>query len=699
MNGDARPSDQKSGWRAPILKHFTPEIAAVTRLTVVSDPDDLLTEEVIQRELRVRSFALMPLGDPVAFRFAYESRYRQIWDLGEQTNLVVVLRSASGDFGALPHDLLETAQHQQRCLSFSVASVFPNLAAPVVLELDRTCFDRLFAAQAQGANIERLGVDATRDYVLRHVFEIAPELITTSVALMRLLLRRHYRGVAFPPGLDDRLIQILKGSGRWERWPLEEILPNRSAFLAFLDERWPLFVKQAIDAKGSSLPGAIAMYASLVSGPDDIPFGHDDVKVYIDNLFQEGLLTPVDQFRPDQVPEAWMRVGITGVAKEDRSVRFNRLLKRLDDEIPSEDAYHRDWIDYALTWAEWTSLRWELQDAGVIIETDACNQLHDRIEARFSAWMRQNYASLYSLSPFVRPAMVHHIPHHMARSFAPTVSESVGIGRPRRHALVVVDGLALDQWVVLRDEAIPLIGDEVDVHEDGTFAWVPTLTAVSRQAIFAGTEPMFFADSLQETSREPRRWQRFWEEHGAKRTEVGYVREGKNRADEDLLNKVVVAADHPKMRMLAVVVGKVDQSLHGVTTGGGGLHAIIRQWARSGAPSRLLRELIERGFEVTLAADHGNILGRGTGKPNVGVTADGRGIRAHVFGDESTRSAVAREYPAAIEWPQIGLPKNFRALLAPSRSAFIPTGMETLGHGGIAMEEVIVPFVRITRRV
>ena len=697
MKGDAYHSDQKSGWRAPILMHFTPEIAAVIRLTVVSDPDDLLTEEVIQRELRERGFALTPFDDHVAFRFAYESRYRQIWDRGEQTNLAVVLRSASGDRGALPYDLLETAQHQQRCLSFSVANLFPNLAAPVVLELDRACFDTLFAAQAGGAT-ERLGVDATRDYVLRHVFEIAPELITTPATLMRLLLRRHYRGVSFPPGLDGRQIQSLKRSGRWKHWPLDEIVPNRNAFLSFLDERWPVFVKQAIDAKGSSLSGSIAMGTGSVSGPESIPFGHDDVKVYIDNLFQEGLLTPVDRYRPDQVPEAWMRVGVAGANKEDRSVRFNRLLKRLDDELPLEDANQRTWIDYARAWAEWNSLRWELQDTGVVIDTDACDQLHDRIEARFLTWMMQNYASLYSLSPFVRPAMVHHIPHHMARSFVPTGSESVGSGAPRRHALVVVDGLALDQWVALRDELIPLLGDDVDVHEDGTFAWVPTLTSVSRQAIFAGTEPMLFADSLWDTSREPRRWRRFWEEHGAMPAEIGYVREGKSRADEDLLDEVIVAADHPKMRVLAVVVAKVDQSLHGVTTGSGGLHAVIRQWARSGALGRLLRELMERSFEVTLTADHGNVLGHGVGKPNVGVTADGRGIRAHVFGDESTRAAVAREYPTAIEWPQIGLPKNFRALLAPSRSAFFPAGMETLGHGGIAMEEVIVPFVRITRR-
>ena len=33
-----------SSWRDPILVHFTKEIATVARLTIVSDPDRLLTE-------------------------------------------------------------------------------------------------------------------------------------------------------------------------------------------------------------------------------------------------------------------------------------------------------------------------------------------------------------------------------------------------------------------------------------------------------------------------------------------------------------------------------------------------------------------------------------------------------------------------------------------------------------------------------
>ena len=110
--------------------------------------------------------------------------------------------------------------------------------------------------------------------------------------------------------------------------------------------------------------------------------------------------------------------------------------------------------------------------------------------------------------------------------------------------------MALDQWVVLRDALAEQLDSNAQFEEDGAFAWVPTLTGVSRQAIFAGTEPMFFASSLGSTSREKSQWIRFWEDRSAKRVEIGYVREGKDQLDEDFLKEVAEVSEHPKMRLL-----------------------------------------------------------------------------------------------------------------------------------------------------
>src|SRR5690606_20734713 len=99
----------------------------------------------------------------------------------EQTAcLVVVVRAPSGDLDALPYDLLQVG----RRLSFSLADIFPQLSYPVVAALDRVDLDALYEAQARHAR-KRLGDDATKDFVLRHVFEIVYEHLREPHDLLR----------------------------------------------------------------------------------------------------------------------------------------------------------------------------------------------------------------------------------------------------------------------------------------------------------------------------------------------------------------------------------------------------------------------------------------------------------------------------------------------------------------------------------
>src|SRR3990172_6618624 len=110
-----------SSWRDQILRDFTPKVA---RLTLAADPDGLLLEEGILEGIRERGFELIPFEDRIAFRYAYESKFRSRWDRGEHTDLVVVLRSDAGDISGLPFDLLQAG----RKLSFSLGDIFPDLS-------------------------------------------------------------------------------------------------------------------------------------------------------------------------------------------------------------------------------------------------------------------------------------------------------------------------------------------------------------------------------------------------------------------------------------------------------------------------------------------------------------------------------------------------------------------------------------------
>ena len=212
-----------------------------------------------------------------------------------------------------------TRQRDRRLLSFSLAELFPSLAPHVLSELDRADLDAVSAAQ-QLFKPEPLGENATRDFLLRNVFRLDPAQIQNDAELLRALLRRHYSGKVIPKSLDDRLIYLLRASGRWQDWPLDQIVPSRASFLEFLQERWPIFLRRKLDAKAGGMreepPPADLRY----SGPKDLPFDHDDVRVYIDNLFTDGLLLPTRSISRALVQGTWMAVGVAGSEDADQSL-------------------------------------------------------------------------------------------------------------------------------------------------------------------------------------------------------------------------------------------------------------------------------------------------------------------------------------------------------------------------------------------
>lgn len=667
-----------TSWRDPILAHFTPEIASAARLTIVADPDQLLGEPGIVEGIRERGFEIITFDDHVRFRYAYEQRFRRLWDSGEKTTLVVVLRAERPDLDALPFDLLQEARRNSRLLSFSLGDLFPNLQPQVLGELDRSDLDAVHVAVVNHSPGD-LGTNATREFLLRHVFEVAPELIKSPSDLLRVLLRRHYGARVFPPSIDTHFISLLEKSGRWDQWPLDTIVANRAAFLQFLHERWPLFLRKNADVRTQQIHDGAIDDDLVIPGPRDLPFDHDDVRVYIDNLFIEGILEPTTAVPKSSVTGTWMAVGVRGDVELDEKNRWRKLMESIEQESLDERLDHRQWIQIAHRWAETVALRWSTSSTFDDAETGRFTRTHERIERAFDQWMQSHYASLSTITPWPRPVMVHHVPGFLAH----------GMSASDRHALVVVDGLSLDQWSVIRPELRGLSMDE-----DGLFAWVPTLTTVSRQAIFAGEPPFYFAPSIESTYKEPTHWARFWEDRRLRKVEVGYACQKDREDDDAFYARVLELADNTRIRALAVVVGTIDQMLHGVVTGTDGLHAGVRHWAQRASLLRLVTMLLDAGYAVSLTADHGNVEGRGIGKPNVGATAEQRGERAHVFRDALLRGTVATKFEGTISWAPIGLPENYLPLIAPAGQVFINEGKRTVAHGGICIEEVIVPFIR-----
>lgn len=667
-----------TNWRQSILDHFSPSLAEVTRLTVVVDPDELLLEQGVLDGLRAAGFELVPFDDPVAFRFHYESQYRERWDRGERTNLVVVLRTPEASEDALPFDLLEEARRERRILRFGIGRVFEHLAPSVVRSLDRRHFDPLWTAVVDQAPRD-LGERQTRDFILRWVYAITPEQLQTPSQLLQVLVHRHYNGESLPPELDAYLLEQLRKSGRWAQWPLERLLSDRSEFLTFLQERWTYFLNRK--ARNGNVPIVASPeqgHQLRIPGTVDLPF--DDVSFLVDNLFAEGLLAPVEG--PADLPDGWWRVGVVSHSPEEAAARrFETLTRLVGESVPPTEADRTAWLAFAARFAEWLALRW----AGHGSE-ESCRRLHAEIELRFGDWMRDHYAALANLPYLPSPTMVHHLAPFLRAKRKGT----------DRVALVVVDGLALDQWVVLRHALQPGGAPKYTFDERALFAWVPTLTSVSRQAIFAGQSPLYFANSIGSTAREREHWQRVWVDGGLAAPAVSHVVHGEE-AWESFITNVRRAVERPNCRALGVVVNTVDRIMHGSILGSGEMHTRVLHWAGTGELRELLDLLLGHDYDVWLTADHGNVQGQGIGRPNAGVAADVAGHRAFAFETAVQRDLHATSFPDADRWAGPGLPPDYHALLAPHDAVFWTKGVRLVAHGGASIEEVIVPLVRVGR--
>ncbi len=661
-----------SSWRDAILNDFVPN---VSKLTLVADPDCLLTEEKLALELCGRGFDMIEFSDPVEFRYAYESKYRSIWDRGEHTDLVVVLRLQNAELESLPYDLLQAG----RKLSFNLGDLFPNLSYPVIEKLDRSMLDALFEAQIKLLP-DRMGDNATKDFILRHLFSIAAELIANEVDLLRALLRLHYGKLKIPPMLAERLIQVLKGHDVFKSWPLSEIVLDDEAFFAFLQERWPIFLSQfcSVNQMREDSPE----YDLKYPGPVRLPFDHQDIKVYIDNLFLDGKLTPVEVTDIEVEAGSWVRSGIAAPSTDNGMLRISRLFDLVEKELPTAEARYSDWTVFALKWAELSSL----VHCGNSTEYQSrLRKIGDSLNTIFAAWLADHYSSLINLPP-TNPAMLHHVPRRLARDIEDSGSSRV--------ALVVVDGLALDQWVTIR-QFLQKKDANLVMRESAIFAWIPTLTSVSRQSIFSGKPPLYFPSSINSTDSDEKLWKQFWEGHGLSRQDVVYQR---GLGDGDAVGVLDSAINPWKTKVVGLVVDKVDRIMHGMQLGSAGMHNQIKQWCSAGFLSALVGQLLNYGYEVWLTADHGNIQCDGKGSPSEGVIAGTRGERVRVYPTPELRAQVVGDFPFAHEWQPVGLPADYFPLVAGGRDAFVNLGDTIVGHGGIAIEEVIVPFVKFESR-
>lgn len=662
-------------WHNLILKEFIPGVHPVT---LVIDPDGLLGEETLLQQIEARGFSVLLYDDPVEFRFTFETQFRHQWESKALRDLVVVTRTSDEDRDPFPYDL-STMGHR---LSVHLSDVFPYLSASILRSLPSPAWQRLYEAQRQNGLNSPQGEINSADFVLHHVFGIAPETAKEPYDLLNLLLRRHYGEMPLPAVVEKHLLNKLRLTTQFAAWHLERLLSDRAYFFAFLQDRWLPFLDHLADELGLETQ---SFSTQDMHPPVLLPFHHESVRVYMDNLFAERLLSPVKHPSAGALARRgdWIALGLDIDPQADSVRRISLLLKSCRENLPSSEAAYISWFEFANRWA---ILNTELNGSESLLSAIQSDfvELQAEVDRRFQEWVIARYGGLYNTAP-TPPVMVHHIPRFLARQLT-------GDSR-RKVALIVVDGMSFSQWNAIKrvwqDGNAPMVYDE-----HGLFAWVPSLTSISRQALFSGRIPRSFEPHILTTANEGNYWHQFWADQKLPSQQVAYAKS----VNDDNLGGVENILSDSGLRVVGLVVDTVDKIMHGEQLGARGMQNQVVFWAKQG----LLRDLVEKflgaGFDIWITADHGNTEAVGIGRPtNEGVLADQKGERVRVYGEESLRSRFAQEYSATIQWTGVGLPASFFCLIPEGRHAFITEKRRTVTHGGISLDELIVPLISVKR--
>lgn len=350
------------------------------------------------------------------------------------------------------------------------------------------------------------------------------------------------------------------------------------------------------------------------------------------------------------------------------------LIEKLKDEATSSEPEYNlaEFIDRLHVLLHEEEINWAVvsrliaEGISKTIGTPQFGDLYDQINQANTAFqdaLQASYPQTKNASAVKKPRIVSKILDYLHFNF-----------REKKIALIVVDGMALWQYELLKNR---LPGTK---HEEVIYSWLPSITQLSRQAIFRGDIPL--TDYRQGPTSEERLWKMYWTEKGCHAFEVVYQHEKIDFSNIDSVTK------------LAIVFKDLDNKMHS-STDYADLLMLTKNWMDRSKIAQVVEDLLSKKFTVFLTSDHGNIQAKGwrslQGREKLGANKSGSRSQRHI---EYAEQWLSDEFMANNPEMEDSVVKEAQALYFKNDLSF--SNEETLvTHGGAHLLEVLIPFIEI----
>ncbi len=367
---------------------------------------------------------------------------------------------------------------------------------------------------------------------------------------------------------------------------------------------------------------------------------------------------------------------------------------------------------------EWKELyaklvRWELEltasDSPEMLEI--LESQKSEANASFFKFISKNYASWISGKDADAPLLSHEV---MARKIFPHIEPGVPT------FMVLIDNLRFDQWKVIE----PILTDLFRVvEEDSFYSILPTATQYARNAFFAGMLPMDIAQKF------PKDWKNDDEEGGKNLSEELFLRDNlkRHRLENIKATYTKITNNHDgkdfednihnylKNDLNVVVYNFVDMLSHARTEmevlkelAGDEVsyRSLTVSWFEHSPLYRALKKIADKGIQLFITTDHGTVRVQ---KPSkcVGDRTTTTNLRykhgRNLAFEEKDVLAFRDPKLAGLPRPNVSstfiFAKEDIFLCYPNNyNHYVQYYRDTFQHGGISLEEMIVPVVRLVSK-
>lgn len=246
-----------------------------------------------------------------------------------------------------------------------------------------------------------------------------------------------------------------------------------------------------------------------------------------------------------------------------------------------------------------------------------------------------------------------------------------------KFVIIVMDGMSEFDWKIVSKSFEGII-----YKQSHAMAMIPTVTSVSRQCLLSNKLPVQLENPWSQ-SKEKNEFIKCALKLGYTEAQICYER----GYDADF---------GPTVSCAAIVINDVDDIVHGQLQGRTGMYNDISLLMKQGKLIRTVRRMLKSGFDVYISADHGNVPCVGMGKlMKSGVETETKSHRMVVLKDFADKDALLKKYPGLIDYPKYYLDKKFDYLICGIGGSLDAKGEKVMNHGGITIDEVIVPFIKI----